>query len=73
MLSGLLPFDDENDNEEVIAKLIVYSEVKFPNKNFAKYSSNVKDLIKRCLTKDPEQRIKIDEILKHEWIVKYNN
>ena len=73
MLSGLLPFDDENDNEEVIAKLIVYSEVKFPSKNFSKYSNQVKDLIKRCLTKDPEERIKINDILKHEWIVKYNN
>ena len=73
MLSGLLPFDDDNDNEEVIAKLIVYSEVKFPSKNFSKYSTQVKDLIKRCLTKDPQERIKISEILNHEWIVKYNN
>ena len=73
MLSGLLPFDDDNDNEEVIAKLIVYSEVKFPSKNFSKYSNQVKDLIKRCLTKDPQERIKISEILNHEWIVKYNS
>ena len=73
MLSGTLPFDDENDNEEKIAKLAVYSEVKFPKNIWEKRSNEVIDLIKRCLIKEPKFRIKIDDILNHEWIKKYNS
>ena len=72
MLSGVLPFDDESDNEEVIAKLTVYSEVKFPSQHWSNRSALVIDLIKRCLTKDPAQRIKIDNILEHGWIKQFN-
>ena len=72
MLSGTLPFDDENDNEEKIAKLAVYSEVKFPKNIWGTRSGEVIDLIKRCLNKEPKYRIKVDDILNHEWIKKYN-
>ena len=70
MLSGDLPFDDEEDDEQKIAKSIVYNEVEFPEKKFGKRSKEVIDLIKRCLTKEPKNRIKIDEILKSDWIQK---
>ena len=30
MLSGLLPFDDDSNNEEIITKMIVFNECKFP-------------------------------------------
>ncbi len=73
MLSGTLPFDDENDNEEKIAKLAVYSEVKFPKNIWGTRSGEVIDLIKRCLNKEPKYRIKVDDILNHEWIKKYNS
>ena len=72
MLSGTLPFDDEDDNEEKIAKLAVYSEVRFPKNIWGKRSNEVIDLIKRCLIKEPKFRIKVDYILNHEWIKKYN-
>lgn len=36
MLSGDLPFDDEEDDEQKIAKSIVYNEVEFPEKNSVK-------------------------------------
>ena len=68
MLSGELPFDDPDDNEQNIAKSIVYQDVKFPPETFSKRSKAVINLIKGCLTKDPKNRIKIDEILKGEWI-----
>ena len=68
MLSGDLPFDDPDDNEQKIAKSIVYQEVKFPSEKFGKRSKAVIELIKGCLTKEPKNRIKIDEILKGEWM-----
>jgi len=68
MLSGDLPFDDPDDNEQKIAKAIVYQEVKFPNDKFGKRSKAVIELIQGCLTKDPKSRIKVDEIIKSDWI-----
>ena len=68
MLSGDLPFDDPDDNEQNIAKAIVYQEVKFPSEKFGNRSKAVIELIQRCLTKDPKSRIKVDEIIKSEWI-----
>ena len=64
ILSGDLPFDDE----EKIAKSIVFNEVEFPSKKFGNKSKEVIELIKRCLTKEPKDRIKIDEIIKSDWI-----
>jgi len=68
MLSGDLPFDDEEDDEQKIAKSIVFTEVEFPAKKFGNKSKEVIDLIKRCLTKEPKDRIKVDEIIKSDWI-----
>ena len=68
MLSGDLPFDDEEDDEQKIAKSIVFNEVEFPPKKFGNKSKEVIDLIKRCLTKEPKDRIKVDEIIKSDWI-----
>ena len=68
MLSGELPFDDPDDNEQNIAKAIVYQDVKFPSEKFGKRSKAVIELIQRCLTKDPKARIKVDEIIKSDWI-----
>jgi len=71
-LSGTLPFDDENDNEEVIAKMTVFEEVEFPSKIWKTKSLIVIDLIKKTLIKNPDQRITIDGFLNHEWVRKYN-
>jgi serine/threonine protein kinase len=71
MLSGTLPFDDENDNEEVIAKMTVFVEVQFPSKSWAKKTPEVIDIISKCLIKDPNKRITIEEYLQHPWIAKH--
>ena len=68
ILSGDLPFDDEEDDEQKIAKSIVFNDVEFPQKKFGNRSKEVISLIKKCLTKEPKNRIKIDEIIKSDWI-----
>jgi len=70
MLSGTLPFDDEDDNEEVIAKMTVFTEVQFPADKWSKRSEEVIDLIRECLIKDPEKRLKIEDFFQHAWIKK---
>jgi hypothetical protein len=72
MLSGLLPFDDDEDNEEVIAKKTVFTELEFPDKYFKSRSEEVKDLITKCLIKDPNTRYTVENFLSHSWIKKYN-
>ena len=72
MLTGLLPFDDDSDNEEIIAKMIVFDECKFPKNAWEGRSDEVIDLIKRCLEKSPEKRINIESYLKHKWFKKFN-
>jgi hypothetical protein len=68
MLSSTLPFDDEDDNEEIIAKMTVFTEVQFPGEKWSNRSEEVIDLIRECLIKDPEKRIKIEDFLQHPWI-----
>lgn len=72
MLSSTLPFDDENDNEEIIAKMTVFVEVQFPSKYWGKKTKEVIDLISKCLIKDPEKRISIDDYILHDWFKKYS-
>ena len=66
LLSGNLPFDDEND--DTIAKKIVYSDPGYPEEFFGGRSEMCKDLISKCLEKKPEKRITIDELLDSYWI-----
>jgi len=73
MLSGDLPFDDKNDNEENIARATVFSELKFPSNKWKSKSTQVMDLISKCLIKKQEKRISIEEFLSHEWISKNVN
>ncbi len=72
MLTSCLPFDDDNDSEEVIAKMIVFNECEFPDKLFKDRSKEVKDIIGQCLIKNPEKRITVDNYLIHPWIKKFN-
>jgi len=71
MLTNCLPFDDENDSEEVIAKMIVFNEVEFPDKLFKERSKEVVDIIGKCLIKNPDKRITIDQYVVHPWINKF--
>ena len=58
MICGELPFD--GDNEDVLYRKVVQCEYSFPH--FC--NNNVKNLIKRIFTKNPSERITIEEIKK---------
>ena len=70
LISGGLPFDDKSDNEEAIAKKIVYKMVKFKSPTWDDKSKEAIALIKKCLIKSPEERIGIDNFVSDPWIVK---
>ncbi len=71
--NGLLPFDDEDDDEETIGRNIVFLDHHYPNGNFLGVSKEATQLIDACLTKNTENRISIEDILKHAWIKANSN
>lgn len=45
----------------------MYIDTKFPKEHWRNRSELAIDFIKKCLNKDPEKRLKIDELIEHEW------
>ena len=63
MLTGLLPFNDNENNINVLYKKIIDGKFNIPNY----LSKNAKNLIKKILVTNPRKRIKINDIKKHSW------
>ena len=72
MSCGILPFDDDSDNEEVIGKKIVFSECRFPKDKWDSRDKDIIELIKLCFKKKAEQRVTINEFLNNPIFTKYN-
>lgn len=66
MLSQELPFKSVDKNVQF--KLITNGLYKMESGRWTHVSDDAKNLVRRMLTVNPEQRIKIDEIFKHPWI-----
>ncbi len=71
-LSGEIPFMPTTLEISDMATNICQNELRF-SKRFENKSSESKDLITKCLIKVPEKRIKIEEIINHEWFKKQLN
>ena len=65
MLSGIFPFKDKD--QQKLAEKIVYEDLIFNDDYWKNRTQNVKDLIKCCLEKSQEKRIKIDDFIEHSW------
>ena len=61
------PFEAESNQETY--RNIVNIRLVFP----AHVSPNAQHLIRSLLRKDPEQRMPLDQVLKHPWITEYNS
>ena len=62
LMTGKYPFDGFNYKKVVEA--IMYGYYEIPS-----VSRNLKDLIRKMLEKDPRNRISLNEILAHPWII----
>ena len=69
---GLLPFDDENNDEKIMGKKVVFMHQEYPEKYFGDKSKGLFNLIDKALEKNPEKRINIHAFLAEEWLNKYN-
>lgn len=65
MVTDTFPFNADSYHE--LEEKVLFDEVSFPNN--MDLSNDLKDLIKKMLTKDPTKRITIDEIKNHNWIL----
>jgi len=70
LLSGSLPFDDENSERE-IARQTVQDPVHWGS-IWKKLSNEAKSFVDNLLQKDPMKRMEIKEALEHPWIQKFN-
>ena len=62
MTTGHLPFEDSNMSR--LAQRIIFKEIDYPTN----LSRDLLDLLKKMLVKDPNQRINLDEIMRHPWL-----
>jgi calcium/calmodulin-dependent protein kinase I len=69
LLGGALPFDDEKDSE--IARMIMSSDPSFSSSRWKSISAEAIDFVKKCLIKDKDKRISLEEALKHPWLTKH--
>ena len=65
IFTGCYPFNGKNEDE--IEEKIVEENVEFKDGEWKIISNKVKDLIERCLEKNPEERINIKEFISHPW------
>ena len=70
LLTGYLPFDDEQEDKEVIRKTL-FESIPFYNDSWKNISSKAKEFIKKILKKDKEERITIEGILSDPWFENY--
>ena len=70
LLSGVLPFDDENNIKE-IARKTVYEKTPFYPTLFQDVSKEAIDFVDKLLQKDPDKRMKMTELFEHPWMKKY--
>lgn len=68
LLSGTLPFDDDDDKE--IARQTIHDEVDFSYHIWKSIGDDVKDMIAKLLAKEKEDRMSLEDVLQHPWIVK---
>ncbi|CAH3040950.1 unnamed protein product [Porites lobata] len=70
MLSGQVPFQSSNSfrSSDLIMQRITHGDIRFEGPQWESISPAAKDLIKGLLTVDPSQRLKVREVLYHEWL-----
>ena len=68
IFTGCYPFMGKEEDE--IEEKIINEPVEFKDGEWEVISDKVQDLIKKCLEKNPEGRITIDDFINHPW---FNN
>lgn len=65
LLCSSLPFDHDSQKETI--RMTCEDKVVFDSPQWKNYSRECMDLIFKLLIKSPDQRISLDDVLKHPW------
>ena len=69
MLAGEFPVREVEDPEEQ-KQVILTEEISWKPLRNRQVSEHAIDLVQKCLKREPEQRLKIAAVLKHNWFKK---
>ncbi len=75
MLCGYPPFYSEVPNQPITQRMrrkIMSGNFDFPNREWEGISEKAKDLIRQLLCVEPGDRIMVDDLLRHPWLVHIN-
>ena len=64
---GVLPFDDENMDSQIIGKKVIYLQQEYPGKYFGNKSKSLITLLDKMLEKNEKKRINISDLIKDNW------
>jgi serine/threonine protein kinase len=64
---GVLPFDHENMDYQIIGKKVLYLQQEYPDEYFGNKSKGLIDLLDKMLEKAQSKRININNLLKDSW------
>ncbi|SOV19320.1 serine/threonine protein kinase, putative [Plasmodium sp. gorilla clade G2] len=68
MLFGLLPYDSEDKDVKEAYNEIIKKKIVFPKNRVNKFSTSVRNLLLAMLNINPQNRLSLDEVIKHEWL-----
>ncbi|KAJ2815864.1 hypothetical protein FBU31_006777, partial [Coemansia sp. 'formosensis'] len=68
MVSGMLPFSDEDGNPQILFSQILSGELDFSFPCWRTLSSECQEFIRSLLRVDPSKRMTVDKAFKHPWI-----
>jgi len=71
MLCGYPPFYSENPRKQLsqgMRRRIMAGEYDFPHHEWGRVSDIAKDVVRRMLSVNPEERITIQQLLNHPWL-----
>ena len=68
MVSGTPPFSEDRNCGVSLKEQILTANYVFYPQLFDQISENAKDLIRKCLKINPQERISAEEIMNHPWL-----
>jgi mitogen-activated protein kinase-activated protein kinase 5 len=75
MLCGYPPFYSEVPNQPITQRMrrkIMAGNFDFPQREWEKISDDAKDLVRHLLCVEENERISVDDLLRHRWLVHIN-
>jgi tRNA A-37 threonylcarbamoyl transferase component Bud32 len=70
LICGYLPFNDNDNDFSKIADSIKSGNIKYDKKIWMKISPQCLELVQKCLERNVNKRLDINEFLKHPWFSK---